>query len=60
LELNEYKVEVNDVLFYEFKNQLQDSKKVELKAVGGILKSYIFILEDPYLSQEQSKLNHLT
>ena len=53
-ELNEFKVEIHDVLFHELKFQLQDSKKLDLKAVAGILKSYIFLLEDPILNEEQS------
>jgi len=53
--LNEYKIEIHDVLFHEFKSLLSTSKKFEFKAATGILKSYLYLLEDPHLTSDQSK-----
>lgn len=53
--LDDYKIEIHDVLFYEFKNMVNNTKKFEFKAVTGMLKSYLYLLEDPHLQADQSK-----
>jgi len=58
--LDSYKIEIHDVIFHEFRKLLGKNTKFEFKSVQGILKAYIFLLEDPQLSPEQSKIiiNH--
>jgi hypothetical protein len=53
--LGEYKIEIHDVIFHEFKTLINSTKKFEFKAVAGILKSYAYLLEDPHLTGDQSK-----
>jgi len=51
--LDEFKVEVQDVLFYNFKKQMKSSKP-ELKEIIGILNSFDSILFDCRLLTQQS------
>lgn len=51
--LNDYKIEVHDVIFHEFKLLINTTKKFEVKAVIGILKSFIYLLEDPHFTSDQ-------
>lgn len=53
LMLNDYKIEIHDVIFYEFKSLVNNAKKFECKAITGILKGYLFLLEDPHLTFSQ-------
>ncbi len=53
--LNDYKIEIHDVIFHEFKVLLNSGKKFEFKEAVGILKGYIYLLEDPHLTSDQSK-----
>jgi hypothetical protein len=53
--LEDYKIEIHDVIFHELKGLLGATKKFEFKAVAGILKSYIYLLQDPHLTGDQSK-----
>ena len=46
--LNNYKLEVHDVIFTDFK-KIVSQKKPEIKALQGILKGYIYLLDDPHL-----------
>ena len=46
--LNSYKLEVHDVIFADFK-KIVTQKKPEIKALQGILKGYIYLLDDPHL-----------
>jgi hypothetical protein len=46
--LNSYKLEVHDVIFTDFK-KIVSQKKPEIKALQGILKGYIYLLDDPHL-----------
>ena len=46
--LNSYKIEVHDVIFADFK-KIVTQKKPEIKALQGILKGYIYLLDDPHL-----------
>ena len=46
--LNSYKLEVHDVIFTDFK-KIVSAKKPEIKALQGILKGYIYLLDDPHL-----------
>ncbi len=52
--LNSYKIEINDVIFNEFKILVNNTNKFEFKAVSGILKAFIYLLEDPHLTGDQS------
>ncbi len=51
--LDSYKLEIHDVMFNEFKVLVNNVKKFEFKAVSGILKAYLYLLEDPHLTSEQ-------
>ena len=46
--LNSYKIEVHDVIFTDFK-KIVSQKKPEIRALQGILKGYIYLLDDPHL-----------
>ena len=46
--LNNYKIEVHDVIFADFK-KIVAQKKPEIKALQGILKGYVYLLDDPHL-----------
>ena len=50
--LNDYKIEVHDVIFNDFKKIL-NQKKPEFKAIIGILKAYNYLLDDPHLKGNQ-------
>lgn len=53
--LTKYKKQINEVIFYEFTNLLNNTKKFEFKAVLGILKSFLHLLDDHMLEHEQIK-----
>jgi hypothetical protein len=44
--LIEYKRKINDIIFYELKTSINNSKKLEIKLILGILKGYLYILND--------------
>lgn len=54
--LSKYKKEINDVIFYEFNLLLNNSKKMEFKAVIGIMKSYMHLMEDNALNTDEIKI----
>ena len=54
--LNSYKIEINDVIFNEFKILVNSTNKFEFKAVSGILKALIYLLDDPQLTGDQSNI----
>ena len=55
LNLQEYKIEVHDVLFSEFIKECSNHKHFEFKAVIGMLRSYLYLLEDAHLTASQIK-----
>lgn len=53
--LSKFKKQINEVIFFEFSNLINNTKKFEFKAVLGILKSFLHLLDDHMLEAEQIK-----